>query len=89
MAAGVGHCVGGPGADTFDMIGPLTKWVEHDKEPGTLLSSKVDPSNGSVLFTRPLCEYPSYPRYKGHGNPNDAANFYCKYPKDKKCKDRD
>jgi hypothetical protein len=88
-AAGVGHCVGGPGADTFDMIGPITDWVEHRKEPGTLLSSKVDPSNGSVLFTRPLCEYPGYPRYKGHGSPNDAASFYCKYPKDRKCQDRD
>jgi feruloyl esterase len=80
MAAGVGHCYGGPGADTFDMISAITDWVEKGQTPKTLLASKIDPGTGSVLFTRPLCEYPKYPHYKGKGDPNNAANFQCKYP---------
>jgi feruloyl esterase len=81
MAAGVGHCYGGPGADTYDMISAISDWVENGQKPKTLLASKIDPGTGSVLFTRPLCEYPKYPQYKGKGDPNDAANFYCKDPK--------
>ena len=79
--SGVGHCSGGPGADTFDMIAAITDWVEYGKKPKTLLASKIDSLSGDVLFTRPLCEYPKYPRYIGHGNPNDAANFRCIRPK--------
>jgi feruloyl esterase len=76
MAAGVGHCVGGPGADTFDLITPMTQWVEMGKEPKDVLASKLDGA-GNVLFTRPLCEHPRYPHYKS-GNPDDAASFTCK-----------
>lgn len=83
MAAGVGHCFGGPGADTFDMIVPMSDWVEKGQAPGTLLASKIDPGTGSVLFTRPLCEYPTYPYYLGHGDPNDASNFSCKSPENR------
>jgi feruloyl esterase len=71
---GVGHCGGGVGASTFDMISALTDWVEKGKAPKNLIASKV--SGGSVLFTRPLCEYPRYPRYI-RGNPNDANSFEC------------
>jgi feruloyl esterase len=28
-------------------------------------------------MTRPLCKYPAFPRYKGSGDPNDAASFSC------------
>ena len=73
---GVNHCGGGPGADRFDMIGALAEWVEKGRAPGTLSASKVDAA-GRVLWTRPLCEYPKYPRYIGFGDPNDAANFRC------------
>jgi feruloyl esterase len=27
--------------------------------------------------TRPLCEYPLGPKYKGHGGPGQAENFSC------------
>jgi feruloyl esterase len=26
---------------------------------------------------RPLCAYPKYAQYTGHGDPNDARNFVC------------
>jgi feruloyl esterase len=76
---GVNHCGGGPGADAFDLLGALAKWVEQAHAPRTLTAAKLDAS-GHVLFTRPLCEYPKYPRYRGVGNPNDAASFRCVAP---------
>jgi feruloyl esterase len=75
---GVNHCFGGPGADRFDMVGALSAWVESGDAPDTLLASKVDAA-GNVLFTRPLCEYPRYPRYVG-GPPTDASSFRCVGP---------
>jgi tannase/feruloyl esterase len=78
---GVMHCGGGPGADRFDMIGAITDWVENGDAPRTLSAAKID-AGGNVLFTRPLCEYPKYPRYNGYGDPNDAASFRCVRPKD-------
>jgi feruloyl esterase len=77
--AGVLHCGGGPGADRFDMIGAITDWVENGHAPQNLIASKVDVT-GHVRFTRPLCEYPKYPRYIGYGDPNDAASFQCVRP---------
>jgi feruloyl esterase len=76
---GVNHCGGGPGADRFDMIGAITDWVENGRAPRNLTASKVD-ATGHVRFTRPLCEYPKYPRYIGYGDPNDAASFQCVRP---------
>jgi hypothetical protein len=76
---GVNHCGGGPGADAFDMIGALAEWVEQGQAPGTLTASKFD-ATGNVLFTRPLCEYPKYPRHDGENDPDDAASFRCVAP---------
>jgi feruloyl esterase len=80
---GVLHCGRGPGADRFDMVSAMTSWVENGSAPGTLSAAKVNAS-GSVLFTRPLCEYPRYPRYVGSGDPNDASSFECVRPKPQK-----
>jgi feruloyl esterase len=77
--AGVQHCGGGPGADSFDMIGAMREWVEDGRAPGTLTAVKTDRA-GTVLFGRPLCEYPAYPRYVG-GDPNDIAGFRCEDPR--------
>ena len=86
MAPGVGHCYDGPGADMFDMITAISGWVEEGRAPQTLIASKIDPGTGAVLFTRPLCEYPSFPYYLGHGDPNDAINFSCKRPENRQGK---
>lgn len=77
MAPGVDHCGGGAGADTFDLLPAMIDWVERDLAPETIIASKIDRASGATLFTRPLCEYPTYPRYSGAGNANDAANFKC------------
>jgi Tannase and feruloyl esterase len=76
---GVQHCGGGPGANRFDMIAALADWVENDLAPHTLVGWRTDTA-GNVLFTRPLCEFPRYPRYDGHGDPNEARSFRCVAP---------
>jgi hypothetical protein len=92
MLPGVQHCGGGPGADSFGALnspGPkdaqhnvqtaLELWVEKGTPPSFLIASKregFDPAS-PVKFTRPLCPYPQSTKYKGSGDPNDAANFVC------------
>jgi feruloyl esterase len=34
-------------------------------------------SDKTVVRQRPLCEYPTYPRYRGTGDANAAASFAC------------
>lgn len=76
---GVQHCGGGPGANRFDMLTALAEWVEVGRAPRTLIGSRID-ATGTVLFTRPVCEFPKYPRYEGEGDPNDASSFQCVPP---------
>ncbi len=77
IAPGVGHCSGGPGADSIDLLTPLMEWVEAGKTPATLTAAKRDKPDAPPRFTRPLCRYPAYPRYTGKGDVNAAANFAC------------
>jgi feruloyl esterase len=80
MAPGVLHCGGGPGPNTFDVLGPLVKWVENGTAPEQIIATKFNgdnPANG-VATRRPLCLYPAVAEFKGKGDPNDAANFDCK-----------
>jgi len=80
MAPGVLHCGGGPGPNTFDVLGPLVKWVEQGVAPDQILATKFNgdnPANG-IAATRPLCLYPAVAEYKGKGDPSDASNFDCK-----------
>jgi len=81
LQPGVQHCAGGAGADTVDLLSPLSRWVEEGKPPSTqsIVSSKLD-MEGAVKFQRPLCEYPEYPRYDGSGDTNDAASYTCTEP---------
>jgi feruloyl esterase len=72
LAPGVLHCGGGPGPDRFDALTALETWVERGVAPTTMIATK----QGSPL-SRPLCAYPELPRYKGAGDPNDAASFEC------------
>jgi Tannase and feruloyl esterase len=42
MMPGMGHCAGGPGADTADFLGPLEAWVERQQAPDMVLSAHID-----------------------------------------------
>ena len=79
MVPGMGHCGGGPGANSFDMMTALEHWVEHGVAPERILATKYlddDPKKAS-LRTHPLCPYPKVARYSGHGSADDARNFVC------------
>jgi feruloyl esterase len=76
MVPGMGHCGGGEGPNTFDMLGALEQWVEHGKAPRRVTASHA--SSGAVDRTRPLCPYPQRATYTGSGSIDDAANFVCR-----------
>jgi feruloyl esterase len=77
---GVDHCGGGPGADSIDLLTPITGWVEKGIPPRNLIASKLN-ATGTVAFTRPLCLFPEWPKYTG-GNGNNASSFNCVKPDD-------
>jgi feruloyl esterase len=73
LLPGVYHCRGGPGADGFDSLAALDHWIESGQPPDNLIASREDGK-----LSRPLCRYPTLPRYKGSGNAADAASFECR-----------
>jgi feruloyl esterase len=75
MVPGMGHCGGGSGASTFDMVAALDRWVASGQAPDVVAASRT--RGGKADRTRPLCAYPSYAIYKGSGSLDDAANFAC------------
>jgi len=95
MVPGMQHCLGGPGPDSFgaaydlkfddpqhSVDASLEQWVEKATAPSTIIASKFEGQDGThAKMTRPLCPYPQAAKYKGSGDPNDAANFECERPK--------
>ncbi len=76
MVPGMGHCGGGEGPNTFDMIGALERWVEKGSAPDQIIASHS--TNNKPDRTRPLCPYPQIAAHKGTGSTDDAANFVCR-----------
>jgi feruloyl esterase len=75
LAPGVLHCRGGAGPDRFDALTAMERWVEQGVPPASMLATKANQP-----LSRPLCPYPQLARYKGAGDPNDAASFACAAP---------
>ncbi len=93
LVPGMGHCSSGPGPNQFGNVVPspvpadpehnallaLQRWVEQGVAPTRIVATKYvndQPANG-VQATRPLCPFPQVARYRGQGDPNDAASFDC------------
>jgi len=76
MVPGMIECNGGPGTDTFDMLGVMRRWVERGQAPNAVIASRVE--HGHVVRTRPLCPSPQVATYKGKGSTDDAKNFICR-----------
>ncbi len=76
LAPGMGHCAGGEGPNTFDMVSALEQWVEAGNAPDQIQASHA--SGGRVDRTRPLCPYPQVAVYKGSGSIDEAASFACR-----------
>ena len=77
VAPGFGH---GDGAFQvgWDSLGTLDAWVERGVAPGPQVA--FDTAKPTAGRSRPLCEYPAYPKYAGAGDPNAAASFTCVIP---------
>ena len=74
----------GTGAPTMvDMLDVLMAWVEKGRAPGDLVQvSLKDAPPHALTMSRPMCRYPSFPRYVG-GAMADAATasaFECAPP---------
>lgn len=93
MVPGMGHCGGGYGPNSFgnagtpasldpehDVLAALERWVEEGVAPERLIGTGKVVGDPSKKLTRPLCPYPQVARYKGTGDPNDAASFSCAAP---------
>ena len=76
MAPGMGHCGGGEGPNSFDMVAALEQWVEGGTPPERIIASQS--TNGSVSRTRPLCPYPQVAAYTGSGSIDAAESFVCR-----------
>jgi feruloyl esterase len=76
MVPGMIECNGGPGTDTFDLLGVMRRWVEKGQAPNDVPASRVE--HGRVVRTRPLCPFPQVATYRGSGSTDDASNFVCK-----------
>jgi feruloyl esterase len=78
MAPGMGHCGGGDGPNSFDMVAALEQWVEQGKAPDRIIASRV--VSGQVVRSRPLCPYPQVARFTGTGSGDEASSFVCAAP---------
>jgi feruloyl esterase len=58
----------------YDGLALLDAWVEKGTDPGTPVAK--DNNNGATR-TRPMCPYPTYPKYNGTGDVNSVASFSC------------
>ncbi|MFP8778661.1 tannase/feruloyl esterase family alpha/beta hydrolase [Hydrogenophaga sp. RWCD_12] len=71
---GVGHDLMGPGAARANLITALVDWVEKGVAPDHLVATGTSDVG---TFERPLCPYPSFPKYRGSGDTTKASNFVC------------
>ncbi len=77
LAPGVGHCGGGIGPNNIDALAALEDWVERGTPPSRLIASRRS-AQGAVELARPLCPYPQYAAYDGHGKPENPDSFSCR-----------
>jgi feruloyl esterase len=71
---GYGHAVSTVFNASWDSLTTLERWVEQGVQPAVQI---VGDTVGVPGRTRPLCDFPSWPRYTGSGDVNSAASFTC------------
>lgn len=75
LVPGSAHGTNSQFAAEYDALGVLDNWVTKGTAPNSLVITDVSiPTAGR---TRPLCEYPKWPRYNGSGDVNSATSFTC------------
>jgi hypothetical protein len=58
-------------AASWDSLSALERWVDRGQPPTNPVVADANHNR-----TRPLCEYPTWPRYRA-GDPDSASNFVC------------
>jgi Tannase and feruloyl esterase len=58
----------------YDGLGAIVDWVENGVAPSGLVARD---GNAGADRTRPMCEYPSWPKYQGFGSINQASSYDC------------
>ncbi|MGE8493119.1 tannase/feruloyl esterase family alpha/beta hydrolase [Comamonas sp.] len=71
---GYGHAASTAFNANWDSLKALDQWVTAGTAPGAQV---VSDTAGVPGRTRPLCEYPTWPRYKGSGDVNLADSYSC------------
>ncbi len=75
---GTGHAFGAAFTPGWDSLTALENWVEKGIAPENQIATDTAVHAGR---TRPLCEYPTWPKYVS-GDPNLASSFTCAYEPD-------
>ncbi len=71
------HGGGGDVPSKVDLLGMLDNWADGKHAPAEDAIAQEFGSDRQVTRSKPLCMYPNYPRYVGHGDPNAAASYRC------------
>jgi feruloyl esterase len=71
---GMGHGTG-VFIPAWDSLAALENWVERGLPPSTPIVT--DTVAGTFGRTRPLCQHPGWPKYKGSGSLDAAVNYAC------------
>ncbi|MGI5321268.1 tannase/feruloyl esterase family alpha/beta hydrolase [Actinomadura nitritigenes] len=71
---GLGHATGRFDL-AWDSLTALDDWATRNKAPVNPVATDANPATENR--TRPLCEYPLFPKYKGRGDVDRAENFTC------------
>ncbi|MBN8754383.1 MULTISPECIES: tannase/feruloyl esterase family alpha/beta hydrolase [Variovorax] len=71
---GMGHGTGSF-IPNWDSLAALEGWVEAGLAPATGVA--VDAVAGTYGRTRPLCQFPAWPKYRGSGSLDAAVNYSC------------
>jgi hypothetical protein len=70
---------GAPVPRYIDLLSILDAWVDKGQAPADALTLTAQGATPPFVVTasRPMCRYPTYPHYKGSGDPNSASSFSC------------
>lgn len=71
---GFGHAAG-DFLLTWDSLTALDRWVEAGTAPANPVATDINPKTPGR--TRPMCEFPLFPKYSGAGSLTAAASFTC------------
>jgi Tannase and feruloyl esterase len=74
---GYNHAASATFNAAWDSLTALEGWVENGVAPSDQVVFDTVAVPGR---SRPLCDFPSWPKYKGGGDPNSALSFVCVGP---------